>query len=413
MADFFHPSTIIIGAGQAGAQTVMSLRAGGDKGPIMMIGEEPAPPYQRPPLSKAYLKGELAEERLYFKPHDWYADNNVTLRTSTRVVEIDRASRTLSLTSGDRLSYEKLVIATGARPRALPVPGAGLGNVFDVRTLADVDRMRPEMVAGRRLVIIGAGYIGLEAAAVARQLRLEVTVLEMAERILARVASETLSQFFEDEHTRQGVDIRTGAQVVGLEGEGEDGPVRRVRLASGEALEADVVIVGIGIIPNIELAETAGLTCRTGIVVDADARTSDPNIFAAGDCCERPIEPYGRQGRLESVHNAIEQGKLAAAAILGAPRPKLDCPWFWSDQYDLKLQMAGLSAGHDQMIVRGEISERKFALFYMTEGRLIAVDAVNSPPEFMVAKKLIMERAELADAALEDTSTPIKALLSP
>ena len=396
---------VIVGAGQAAAQACASLRQFGYPGALTLIGDEPALPYQRPPLSKAYMKGDLAEERLYFKPQDWYDSQSIDVMRNTRVTTIDRAARTVTTDSGKSLDYDALIISTGSRPRALPVPGAELGNVFDLRDLKDVEAIRPHMQAGRRLVIVGAGYIGLEAAAVARQLGLEVTVLEMADRVLARVTSPVMSKFFEDEHKRQGVDIRTGARLAELRGAQT---VQSAVLADGTDIPADIVLVGIGILPNQELAAEAGIACKNGIIVDRDARTNDPRVFAAGDCAHRPLVHYGRDGRLESVHNAIEQGKLAAAAIMGKPRPVEDCPWFWSDQYDLKLQIAGLSEGYDQIVVRGNPDDRKFAAFYLRNGKLIAVDAINSAPEFIVAKKLIMSGASLAPETLGDTSISMK-----
>ncbi|MBA3069774.1 MAG: pyridine nucleotide-disulfide oxidoreductase [Hyphomonas sp.] len=397
---------VVIGAGQAAAQAVQSLRSGGYAGSLTIIGDEPALPYQRPPLSKAYMKGEFAEERLYFKPASWYEEQIVEVLLGTRAVRIDRAHQQVHLGHGGQLPYDALILATGSRPRPLPVPGADLNGVHDLRTLADVEQLRPKMVAGRRLVIIGAGYIGLEAAAVARQMGVDVTVIEMAPRVLARVTSPVISEFYTAEHRRQGVTILTGAHLARLEGEA--GEVSGAVLADGTTIKADMVLAGIGILPNEELAREAGIACSNGILVDRDARTSDPHVFAAGDCASRPLVHYGRTGRLESVHNAIEQGKLAAAAILGQPRPAEDCPWFWSDQYDLKLQIAGLSQDYDTLVVRGDPESRKFAVFYLRNETLIAVDAVNSPPEFLASKKLIMSGAKLAPRVLSDTSTPMK-----
>ncbi len=399
-------SIVVVGAGQAAAQALQSLRQGGYSGALTLVGDEAALPYQRPPLSKAYMKGEFDEERLYFKPANWYQDQNIELQLGTRVPRIDRATRQVHLGHGGHLGYDYLILATGSRPRPLPVPGADLDGVHDLRTLTDVERLRPTMVAGRRMVIIGAGYIGLEAAAVARQMDLEVTVIEMAPRVLARVTSPVLSAFYAAEHRRQGVTILTGAQLSHLGG--EDGRVTAAVLADGTRIPADMVLSGIGILPNEELAGEAGIACSNGILVDRDARTSDPRVFAAGDCASRPLVHFGRSGRLESVHNAIEQGKLAAAAILGLPRPVEDCPWFWSDQYDLKLQIAGLSQGYDTHVIRGDPAARKFAVFYLKNGTLIAVDSVNSPPEFLASKKLIMSGAKLAPCTLGDTSTPMK-----
>ena len=397
---------MVIGGGQAGAQALQSLRQGGYTGALTMIGDEPALPYQRPPLSKAYMKGEMTEERLYFRPAPWYQDQNIEVILSTRATGIDRTSRKVELAHGGHVDYDALIIATGSRPRPLPLKGATLQGVHDLRDLSDVERIRPNMIAGRKMVIIGAGYIGLEAAAVARQMGLDVTVLEMAPRVLARVTSPVMSAFFETEHRAQGVTILTDARLDHLDG--TDGKVSAAILADGTRLDADIVLVGIGILPNEELARDAGIACNNGILVDRDARTSDPRVFAAGDCASRPLVHYGRSGRLESVHNAIEQGKLAAAAILGKPRPAEDCPWFWSDQYDLKLQIAGLSQDYDEIVVRGDPKDRKFAAFYLRNGTLIAVDAVNSAPEFLASKKLIMTGAKLAPATLGDTSISMK-----
>ena len=397
---------VVIGGGQAGAQALQSLRQSGYAGALTLVGDEPALPYQRPPLSKAYMKGEMTEERLYFRPAPWYQDQNIEVILSTPAKSIDRANRTVELAHGGHLDYDALIIATGSRPRVLPIKGATLHGVHDLRDLSDVERIRPNMVAGRKMVIVGAGYIGLEAAAVARQMGLDVTVLEMAPRVLARVTSPVMSEFFETEHRAQGVQILTEARLDHLDG--NDDKVTAAILADGTRIDADIVLVGIGILPNEELAREAGIACNNGILVDRDARTSDPRVFAAGDCASRPLVHYGRSGRLESVHNAIEQGKLAAAAILGKPRPAEDCPWFWSDQYDLKLQIAGLSQDYDEIVVRGDPKDRKFAAFYLRNGTLIAVDAINSPPEFLASKKLIMSGAKLAPDMLGDTSISMK-----
>ena len=397
---------VVIGGGQAGAQALQSLRQGGYAGALTLVGDEPALPYQRPPLSKAYMKGEMTEERLYFRPAPWYQDQDIEVILSTPAKSIDRANRTVELAHGGHLDYDALIIATGSRPRVLPIKGATLHGVHDLRDLSDVERIRPNMVAGRKMVIVGAGYIGLEAAAVARQMGLDVTVLEMAPRVLARVTSPVMSEFFETEHRAQGVQILTEARLDHLDG--NDDKVTAAILADGTRIDADIVLVGIGILPNEELAKDAGIACNNGILVDRDARTSDPRVFAAGDCASRPLVHYGRSGRLESVHNAIEQGKLAAAAILGKPRPAEDCPWFWSDQYDLKLQIAGLSQDYDEIVVRGDPKDRKFAAFYLRNGTLIAVDAINSPPEFLASKKLIMSGAKLAPDMLGDTSISMK-----
>jgi len=397
---------LIVGGGQAAAQACASLRQYGYSGQLSLIGDEAVLPYQRPPLSKAYMKGELSQDRLSFKPEAWYQAQNIDCHLSMRVTRINRAERTIETRDGTHHPYDALILATGSRPRPLPLPGGDLPGLYDLRTLSDVDGLRPQMKAGQKLVIIGAGYIGLEAAAIAMTLELDVTVLEMAPRVLARVTSPMISRFFEAEHKARGVDIRTGVQVTGIRA--ENGVARAVCLSDGTDMPADIILAGIGILPNTELAEQAGLSCSNGILTDRDARTSDPRIYAAGDCAARPLIHYGRTGRLESVHNAIEQGKLAAAAIMGQKRPAEDCPWFWSDQYDLKLQIAGLSADYDQYVLRGCIETRKFAVFYLRAGQLIAVDAINSPAEFLMTKRLIISGARLAPEALSDTSRTMK-----
>lgn len=399
---------LVIGGGQAGAQAIASLRLWGYQGGLRLIAEEPALPYQRPPLSKAYLKGEMDEERLYFKPADWYDAQNVTVTLNTRATAIDRSARTVSLSDGTIAAYDGLILATGSRPRPLPLEGAKLKGVHELRDLRDVDGLKPDIAPGKRMVIIGAGYIGLEAAAVARKLGADVTVLEMAPRVLARVTSQVMSDFYTKLHAQNGVRIMTGATLETLAG--ENGRIASAHLADGTVLPADVVLVGIGILPNQELAADAGIACQGGILVDEDTRTNDPRIFAIGDCAVRPLVHYGRTGRLESVHNAIEQGRLAAAAITGRDRPKLDVPWFWSDQYDAKLQIAGLSQDYDEHVVRGDPETGSFAVFYLRAGRLIAVDAVNAAPEFIVTKKMIISGQTLAPADLQDTSVSMKEL---
>lgn len=398
-------TVVIIGAGQAGGQAAYSLRLGGFEGEIILVGDEPAPPYQRPPLSKAYLKGELEADRLYLKPLDYYAEHRVELVTGDAAAGIDLAARTVSLASGRRLGWDRMVIATGARPRKLSLPGADLANVTELRTLADVDRLKALALPGTRMVVIGAGYIGLEAAAVGHQLGLQVTVLEAMPQVLSRVAGPEIGAFYTSVHRDAGTDVRLGARIEGFEGSGR---VTGVRMADGEIIPADFVLVGVGVLPNLELAQAAGIVCGNGIVVGGDMRTSHPDVFAIGDVAWRPLVHYGREGRLESVHNAIEGGKVAAAAILGANPPPLEAPWFWSDQFDLKLQTAGLWTGADERVVRGDPAGRAFAVFYLKEGRLLAVDAVNSGPEFIVGKKLVAASAKVAPADLVDKSISMK-----
>ncbi|MEZ6030939.1 MAG: FAD-dependent oxidoreductase [Hyphomonadaceae bacterium] len=396
---------VIIGAGQAGGQAAYSLRLGGFEGAITLIGDEPQPPYQRPPLSKAYFKGELEADRLFLKPLEYYADHAVDLKTGVRAERIDLDARTVELDTGAALPWDKLIIATGSRPRRLAVEGAELGGVLELRTLKDVDLLKKAAFPGARLVVVGAGYIGLEAAAVASQLGLKVIVLEAMPQVLSRVAGPEIGQFYSQVHRAAGVDIRTGARLEAFEGAGL---VTGVRLAGGEVLSADIVLVGVGVLPNMELADEAGLVCGNGIAVDGEMRTSDPDVYAIGDVAWRPLVHYGREGRLESVHNAIEGGKIAAASILGARPPTLEAPWFWSDQYDLKLQTAGLWTGADERVMRGDPQSRSFAVFYLKEGRVIAVDAVNAAPEYLVGKKLVAAMATVAPAELADKSISMK-----
>jgi 3-phenylpropionate/trans-cinnamate dioxygenase ferredoxin reductase subunit len=396
---------VIIGAGQAGGQAAYSLRLGGFAGEIILVGDEPAPPYQRPPLSKAYLKGEMEAERLFLKPLDYYAEHQIELAVGDAADAIDLDGRLVALASGRKLGWDRLVIATGARPRKLALPGADLGNVTELRTLADVDRLKALALLGARMVVVGAGYIGLEAAAVGRQLGLEVTVLEAMPQVLSRVAGPEIGAFYTRIHREAGTDVRLGARIEAFEG---TGMVSGVRMADGEIIPADFVLVGVGVLPNMELALEAGIVCGNGIVVDAQMRTSHPDVFAIGDVAWRPLAHYGREGRLESVHNAIEGGKLAAAAILDTKPPVLEAPWFWSDQFDLKLQTAGLWTGADERVVRGDPAGRAFAVFYLKEGRLLAVDAVNSGPEFIVGKKLVAAMAKVAPGDLVDKSISMK-----
>jgi 3-phenylpropionate/trans-cinnamate dioxygenase ferredoxin reductase subunit len=401
---------IIIGAGQGGGETAQRLRQGGFAGDITLIGEEPAAPYQRPPLSKAYLKGELSMDRLLLRPAEMYAEENITLLTKLRAVWIDRANKKVRVEGGRELPYDALVLATGAKPRKLPLVGADLDGVYLFRTAADVDMVRERFVSGAKLVVIGAGYIGLEVAAVARQCGLEVTVVETAVRPLARVTSPEVAGFFLDEHTRQGVRFVLGGQPAVLKGQDR---VTGVALTDGMEIPADIVIAGIGVTPDVALAEQCGLTVANGIITDRHCRTTDPAIYAIGDCAARPMVHFdGRISRLESVHNAVEGAKVVAAHIIGAKDHVEEAPWFWSDQYDLKLQIAGLFHGYDHIVFRGVMADRAFAAFYYKGERLIAVDAVNKPAEYLGAKMLIQTGRSLPPAVLEDTSRPMKELVA-
>lgn len=389
---------VIVGAGQAGAQAAQSLRQGGFAGDIVLLGDEAHPPYQRPPLSKKYLAGELDADRLWLRPAEFYPANGIALRTATRVEAIDRQARRLSLTGGEEIGYDHLLVATGTRPRALPLAGADKAGVLPLRTIADVDAIRPRLAAGRRLVIIGAGYIGLEVAAVARSLGLHVTVLEAQDRVLARVVSPALSAFFQSLHSGHGVDLRFGAGVAAIEG-GER--AEAVVLAGGERLDCDLVLMAVGAVPNDDLARAAGLEVDDGIVVDAACRSSDPHILAAGDCTRFFSARFGARIRLESVQNAIDQAKAAAATICGTPGTYDPVPWFWSDQYDVKLQIAGLSQGHDEARTVGDPASGAFYVAYLREGRLLAVDSVNHPRSHMMARRALGEpwRDDLLPAA--------------
>lgn len=393
---------VVVGAGQAGAALVAKLRALGHSGAITLIGDEPAPPYQRPPLSKKYLLGEMAVERLYLRPESFYAEHDVALRTGTPVTALDRAARTVRV-GGEDIAWDALALTTGALPRRLPRSvGGDLDGVYCMRSLADADRMAPEFREGRRALVVGGGYIGLESAAVAAARGLAVTLLEMAPRILSRVASAETSNFFRDLHRRHGVDIREGTGLVGLTG--RDGRVVSADLEGGETLPVDFVIVGIGVGPDTRLAEAARLEIDNGIAVDGLCRTSDPAIWAAGDCTSFPWRD-GRV-RLESVQNAIDQAEHAAATMLGATEAYRPSPWFWSDQYDCKLQIAGLHAGHDRTIVRPGSRPGGQSVWYFAGGRLVAVDAMNDPKAYMQGKRWLEagvspDSARIADAGLD------------
>ena len=401
--------TIVVGGGQGAGQLVASLRQEGYDGEILMIGEEPQLPYQRPPLSKAYLLGELPVERLLVRPEKFYADQNIETRLATKVTAIDAAAQTVTLDDGETLAYSDLVLATGSQVRRLSLPGFDQDGVFYLRTMADVDGIRAALTPGKRLVIIGGGYIGLEVAAVARKLGLDVTVLEMEKRILARVTTPAMSAFYTKVHTDHGVVIKTGAAAAALSG---DGQVTGVQCQDGTEIPADVVIVGVGILPRTELAEAAGLTCENGIQVDEGTRTSAPHIYAIGDCTNHPNPGLGRRLRLESVPNAMDQARVAAKNICGGDARYDAVPWFWSDQYDLKLQMVGFSGEAEEDVLRGDPESGAFARFYLKGGQLIAVDAVNSPREFMAARQLVAQKAPVTAEALADPETDLKTLMA-
>lgn len=397
----------IIGAGQAGATTAETLRAEGFAGRITLWGEEPDLPYQRPPLSKAYLLGEVTRERLHLRPRSFWDDHRIDLRTGARVVSIDPDARTLTHAGGTE-RWDALVLATGARANRLPERcTGGLPGAHVIRTLADIDGLRPEMVAGRRMLVVGGGYVGLETAAVARRLGLEVVICELAVRLLSRVACAATADWFRDLHRRHGVDIREG---VGLDTLTGDGRIEGARLTDGSVLATDLVIAGIGARPDTALAEAAGLVLEDGIAVDARGRTSAPGIWAAGDCCSFPWR--GRRIRLESVPHAIHQAETVARNVLGAEAAYAATPWFWSDQYDVKLQIAGLNAGFDDIVVReGSDTAGGRSHWYFAGPELLAVDAMNDPRAYMVGKRLIEAGRSPHRAAVADAGVPVKSLL--
>lgn len=397
---------LIIGAGQAAAQAVQSLRAEGFAGPIRIFGDEPYAPYQRPPLSKKFLAGEIGYDRVELKGQDFYAQSGVETHWGTRVTEIDRKNKRILTADGREYPYGKLLLATGSRVRELNVPGFDLKGVHYLRNIDDVKAIQDHFREGAKMVVVGGGYIGLEVAAVAAKRGIDVTVLETADRVLARVVDPIVSQFYERVHREAGVKIETGVTVSGFEGTDR---ITAVTSGEGKKYLCDFVVVGIGIIPNTALAVEAGLEVENGIVVDEFCRTSDPDICAAGDCTSHPNAVYGRRIRLESVHNAIEQGKTAAATLAGKEKPYDQVPWFWSDQYDLKLQIVGLSAGYTEAVVRGDPeNSRSFAVFYLKDGVLVAVDAVNRAPEFMMAKILTQKKEKLDPARIRDESIGVK-----
>ena len=397
---------VIAGAGHAAGQLVASLKQQEFAGQIVLVGDEPYLPYQRPPLSKKFLSGDMPAERLYVRPASFYDDPQIELRLKTKITKIDRDNKTLETDGGD-IAYDKLILALGSRVRHLTIEGADLEGVHYLRSIADVDGIHAELQHKKNAVIVGAGYIGLEVAAVIRQLGLDVTVVEMADRVMSRVVSPEISDFYQIEHTTQGVKLRLSTGITALRGEGR---ISAVETAEGDSIPADFVVVGIGIIPNVELASDASLTVDDGIVVNDQCQTDDPSIYAVGDCTAHPNSIYDRRLRLESVHNALEQAKTAVKNICGEETHYLQVPWFWSDQYDLKLQIAGLSAGYDDIVIRGNPADRSFACLYLKDGKLIATDAVNSPKEFVQSKALIAARTNVDRDKLADIEVPLKEL---
>jgi 3-phenylpropionate/trans-cinnamate dioxygenase ferredoxin reductase subunit len=409
-------SVVIIGASHAAVEAVSTLRKKGWSGKIVLVGDETPLPYHRPPLSKAYLQDAISEEKLLLRNEQFYQDSDVTLMLGRRAESINRDAKTIKLnnigdagTGSEIVAYDKLIIATGTRARLLPIEGADLPSVHYLRTKDDADIIKANMVSGKKMLLIGAGYIGLEIAASAVKSGCDVVVVELADRVLARVTSPEVSEFYQRFHTEQGVDIRLNTAVQKLEAAGS---AYSATLDNGETVEFDSVVVGIGVLPNVELAEEAGLKCDNGIVVNAFGATGDEDIYAVGDCSKYHSVIYDRDIRLESIPNANGQARIAAAAICGEKVAYNEVPWFWSDQYDIKLQTAGLFDGYDEAVVRGDVAENKFSVFYLKAGRVLAVDAINSPMEFMIAKKLIVAKAVLQAEKIRDLSVKPKDLLA-
>lgn len=398
---------VVIGAGQAGCSLVAKLRSEGFAGQVTLVGAEPVPPYQRPPLSKAYLLGEISQERLFLRPVEFYADHDIALRLSVHALTIDPVGRTVSLSDGSSLTYDALALTTGSTPRRLPgAVGGDLAGVYTVRSLADADAMEPEFRAGRHVLIIGGGYIGLEAAAVAAKKGLQVTVIEMAPRILQRVAAPQTSDYIRALHQAHGVKVR---ESIGLDRLLGDGHVSGALLSDGSQIPVDFAIVGVGITPNTALAESAGLAVDNGIATDLHGRSSDPHIWAAGDCASLVYK--GQRIRIESVGNAIDQAEVVALNMMGQGVEYIPAPWFWSDQYDCKLQIGGLNIGYDAVHVKAGTTPDVQSHWYYQGETLIAVDAMNDARNYMIGKRLIEAGKSPSPAVIMDSATDMKALL--
>lgn len=402
---------VILGAGQAGAQLAASLRENGWRDRITLVGDEPHLPYQRPPLSKAYLKAPLPEERLHLKPASFYRDRDIEVRLGARAASIETASRRVRLADGETIAYSTLVIATGTRPRIVAMPGLGLEGVVSLRSIADVDLMRPVMEGARRIAVVGGGYIGLEVAAVLSEMGREVVVVEAEDRVLKRVTSPVVSTFYERLHARHGVEIVKAARVASILGERH---VTGLALCDGRTLAADAVLLAVGAVSNDEIARNAGIAVDNGIVVDAFGRTSVPQVFACGDCAGFASRRYGRRVRIESVQNAIDQAKCVGATIAGQPTAHDPVPWFWSDQYRTKLQIAGLYTAGDHVTIEGDTERGPLVVEYRRNGRLVAVDAIDNARAHMLARRRIAEETAASvdplsfdDGAVNGTEAPV------
>ena len=382
---------VIIGAGHAGGMTAISLRQQKYQGSITLIGEENFLPYQRPALSKGFLAGEIEEKRLYLKSQDYFDKNNINIIRNCEVVAIDRNNKTVSLENQKQLGYEKLIIATGSIVNKLKT-SCREADLCYLRTIGDSLKIREKLRHKNKITIIGAGYIGLEIASIAIKKNLEVNMVELANRVMGRVVSSEVSEFLQKKHQSEGIEFKFNTSITDIEDQGKQ---KKIICCDGSFFSTDVVVVGVGITPNIELAKSSGLTCDNGILVDENGQTSDPHIFAVGDCSNHPNNIFKQRLRLESVQNAVEQAKSIAASIAGSVKPYQEVPWFWSDQYNIKLQIAGISQNYDRCVVRGFPEEEKFAVFYQKDKRIIAVDAINSPKEFMVGKKWIAMQTKI------------------
>lgn len=408
--------TLIVGASQAGAQLAVSLREAGDDGPITLIGAEAHPPYQRPPLSKAFLAGNADLASLELRTQAFYVDQRIDVVSAERVAELrlpspgSQGSGTAVTDEGRTLAFDRLALTVGARPRRLDVPGTDLDGVCYLRVVDDAVLLRSHLTPARNVVVIGGGFIGLEAAAVARSEGKTVTVVEAAKRLLPRSVAPVVSEFYRKAHTRRGTEVRLDTEVAKIHG--ERGHVTAVQLMDGTLLPADLVIVGIGIVPRTEIAEQIGLVCDGGIVVDEFARTSEPSVVAAGDCTVLPHPLTGKgRVRLESTHNAVSQARVAAMTLAGKAEPYTEVPWFWSDQYDLKLQIAGLASGYDEHVVRGDPDSEKFSVLYYRQGRLWAIDAVNRAPDYVTVRRALSRGMTIPAEKAVDPDVPLKDLL--
>jgi 3-phenylpropionate/trans-cinnamate dioxygenase ferredoxin reductase subunit len=396
---------LIVGGGQAGAQAIDTLRREGFDGRIVLVSEEAELPYQRPPLSKKYLAGELAADRLPFRHQSFYDEHRIELKLGVGAIRLDPVAHRVALSNGESVVYDRLLLCLGGISRQLTCPGSELPGVHYLRNISDVPGIRAGLKPGARTIIIGGGYIGLETAATARKMGCAVTVLEMADRVMNRVVASNVSEYFAHEHRSQGIKLICNTRVVRLDGVAR---VERVVCADGSIHEADTLVVGVGAVANMRLAAEAGLQCENGIVVDEFCRTTDPAIYAAGDCTYHPSLHYDMRVRLESVDNAVEQAKTAALNLLGRPAVHDRVPWFWSDQFDNKLLIVGLSQGHDQQVTRGDPATRRFSVCYLKGGELLAVEAINHTKDYMAARKLIAERVRPDPNRLADPSVAIK-----